>query len=129
MKYPRLPREKYNKKILLPSEIKQLRDFFEEYQNIRLTARTFNVSRHTVKYHTDEKYKKRKSAYSSERNYNKYHKDDEYRDMFKKRAVTNCRALRIKHPAIVKYGIARKQDRYHKDPIVRQQVSITKKIR
>lgn len=122
MKYPRLPKEKWDKKVILDSQVKEIQAFFAVHKNIRLTARTFGISRHTVKYHTDEKFKEKENTDSNIRKHNKYHSSPEYREHVKKLVVENQKSLRKRNPALMKYGVERQKERYATRPEVRNTI-------
>lgn len=124
MKYPKLPKEQYNKKILTESEVKNLQVFYKSNKNIRLTARKFGVSRHTVKYHTNPEFKDRELKASHARKFQKYHSDPEYREHIKKKVKENQVGLRAKNPLISKYAVEKQKERYAKLPEVRSRISI-----
>lgn len=103
MEYPRLPIKLYKKKVLTQEDVEDLVSFYAEYKNIRLTARKFHVSRHTVKYHTDPEYKERKNKYTAELNNKKYHGDEERKKNVKKSAAKSLARRRKIVPNMKKW--------------------------
>lgn len=123
MKYPKLPKEQYSKKILTDQQVVAIQYFYKICKNIRLTARHFGVARHTVKYHTNPEFKERELNASHVRKYKKYHSDQKYRDNIKIKVKENQIALRAKNPLINKYSIEKQKERYAKFPEVVSRVS------
>ena len=123
MKYPRLPKEKYGKKILTDKQIEEIQIFYRKHLNIRLTARTFKVARTTVKYHTDPDWKKEHNTILAEKRHTRYHSNFKYREAFKKRVAVNQIKLRAKNPLIVKYAMAKHRENYMNNPHTRMLVA------
>lgn len=103
MEYPRLPLKFYKKKILTQEDIEDIISFYAEYKNIRLTARKFHVSRHTVKYHTDPEYKARKNKYTADLNKKKYHSNEERKNNIKKSSAKSLTRRRKIFPDLKKW--------------------------
>lgn len=123
MKYPRLPKEKWNKKVLTDQQVRDIQAFYKTHHNLRLTARTFGLARGTVKRHVNPAYKEREAKRSSEYHKRLYHSDETYRDRIKEQVKENQRGLRKRNPAISKYSTEMKKKRYATRPEVRETAS------
>lgn len=104
MNFPKKPKEKWNKKVLLEKEVSEIKLFYEKNKNIRKTARVFNISRTSVRYHCFPQWREEKNQKNYKRKKDLYNSDLEYRKRIIERCSKNAKLRRESDPLVQEYN-------------------------
>lgn len=123
MNFPRRPKKEWRKKVFSDLEISEIKLLYAKTKNIRLTARTLNVSRTSVKYHCFPNWREEKNQNQYKRKKDLYHSDPEFRKRAIERASKDSIIRRKTDPLAMEYHLKRQRQLYAERPEVRKRIS------